>query len=239
MGRQAGMHGRATESSGRHPLTSGGYLGNTQGGLRMKLRLLISLVCLLLLPEVSSADAPKSLAGIVLGANVDQLADKVDKSSAIPLWRSEYLSKAPLKPIEGFRSGYVVYGNCKSKGQVVRIKLSYEDESNEFYNRLHTELTKKYGKPAEWRGNPFGTLKIWKWSLTASNKSSISIILERYEGEDDSFTPGNSIRLTNGTLMAEERACFEASPKSDDNGATERRSAASAATKDLSPYLPQ
>jgi hypothetical protein len=205
----------------------------------MKLRLLVSLVCLLLLPGVSSADAPKSIAGIGLGANVSQLADKVDMSSAIPLWRSEYLSKVSLKSIDGFRSGYVVYGNCKNKGQVVRIKLSYDDESEELYNRLQTELTKKYGKPAEWRGNPFGTLKIWKWSLKDSSKNSISIILERYEGEDDSFTPGNSIRLTNGTLMAEEKACFEASQKSDDKGAAARRAAASSATKDLSPLLPQ
>ena len=205
----------------------------------MKLRLLFLLVCLLFLPGVSWADAPKSIAGIGLGANVDQLADKVDMSSAIPLWRSEYLSKVSLKPIEGFRSGYVVYGNCKNKGQVVRIKLSYEDESNEFYNRLHSELTKKYGKPAEWRGNPFGTLKIWKWSVKDSNKDSIGIILERYEGEDDSFTPGNSIRLTNGTRMEEEKACLEASEKSDDKGEVARRAAASAATKDLSPYLPK
>lgn len=179
----------------------------------MKFRLFISLFCMIVLPGVSLAAAPKSLVGVTLGTNLSQISDKVDMSSALPLWRLEYLAEVSLKPIEGYSSGYVVYGNCKNKGRIVRIKMTYENDSEKFYDSLHSLLEKRYGKPSEWRGNPFGTLKIWKWSLKDADKNSVSIILERYEGDDDSFTPGNSIRLTNTTLMEEEKKCFETKAK--------------------------
>jgi hypothetical protein len=205
----------------------------------MKLRLLVSLICLLFLPEVSSAAPPKSLAGVALGASVDDISDKIDMSTSLPLWGAPYLSKVSLKPVEGFRSGYVVYGTCKNIGRIIRIKMSYEDEGEELYHRLHIALAKRYGKAAEWRGNPFGTLRVWKWSMKDPSHNSISIIIERYEGEDDSFTPGNSIRLTNSTLMEEEKACYEAKPKELQGGKNAGTSAATHGELDLDRYLPQ
>jgi hypothetical protein len=89
----------------------------------------------------------------------------------------------------------------------VRIKLTYGDSSIDFYNTVHKALTSRYGKPSEWRGNPFGTLKIWKWSLRDSKRNRISIILQHYAGDDDSFTLGNSIRLTHSSFIEEESAC--------------------------------
>ena len=62
----------------------------------MKFRLFISLICIFFLPGVSSAAAPKSLAGVTLGTNLSEISDKVDMSSALPLYRSEYLAKVSL-----------------------------------------------------------------------------------------------------------------------------------------------
>jgi len=204
----------------------------------MKLRLLVSLICLLFLPEVSSAAPPKSLAGIHLGATIDDISDKIDRSTSVPLWGSPYLSKVSLKPVDGFRSGYVIYGNCKNIGRIIRIKMSYEDESEELYHQLHIALDKRYGKSAEWRGNPFGTLRIWKWSMKDPSHNSISIILERFEGDDDSFTPGNSLRLTNSTLMEEEKACYEKKAKELPQGKGAETPAAPGKV-DIDRFLPQ
>lgn len=170
-------------------------------------------VCLALIlfsTSLYAADAPKTIAGITVGRNIKDIADKLEMDTALPIWGSEYLSKVSLKPVKGFHSGYVVYGNCQAPGRIVRVKLNYEDDSGEFYDRLYSELTRRYGKPVEWRGNPFGSLKIWKWSLKDSDKNSISVILQRYEGDDDSFTKGNSIKVGIANFVEEERACFDA-----------------------------
>lgn len=171
------------------------------------------LVGLALCVSQAQATAPQSIVGIRLGSQIEELKDLVDLGSAVPLWGSQYLMRAPLRAVRGYQSGYVVYGNCAHKGRVVRIKLTYEDASQEFYNRLHAVLTKRYGKPSEWRGNPFGTLRIWKWSLKDPEGKRVSIILQHYVGDDDSFTPGNSIRLTNSSFIDEESACHNAMRK--------------------------
>ena len=154
------------------------------------------------------ASAPQSIVGIRLGSQIEEIKELVDLSSAVPLWGSRYLMRAPLRPARGYQSGYVVYGNCAHPGRVVRVKLTYEDGSQDFYNELHSALTRRYGRPAQWRGNPFGTLRIWKWSLQDAEGKRVSIILQHYVGDDDSFTPGNSIRLTHSSFMEEETACY-------------------------------
>lgn len=155
------------------------------------------------------ASAPQSIVGVRLGSQIEEIKDLVDLSSAVPVWGSRYLMRAPLRPVRGYQSGYVVYGDCAHPGRVVRIKLTYEDASEAFYNQLHSAITKRYGKPTEWRGNPFGTLRIWKWSLRDPEGRRVSIILQHYVGDDDSFTPGNSIRLTHNSFIDEETACHQ------------------------------
>lgn len=180
-------------------------------------------------------EAPRSIASISVGTQVSEAADKVDLGSAVPLGGAGYLMRAPLKPVRGFESGYVVYGNCREKGRIVRVKLKYENDQASFYDRVLAALKKRYGKPTEWRGNPFGTLKIWKWSLKDAAGHSISVQLQHYEGDDDAFTPGNSIKLTESGHLAEEKACYEARKK------MERRDAPAATPTepiDFEAYLP-
>ncbi len=180
-------------------------------------------------------DAPRSIASISVGIPVSDVADKVDLGSAVPLGGADFLMRAPLKPVSGFESGYVVYGNCKEKGRIVRIKLKYQEDDVAFYERVLAALKKRYGKPSEWRGNPFGTLKIWKWSLKDAVGHSISIQLQHYDGDDDAFTPGNSIKLTHSTYLADEKACYEARKKI---GRGEPPAASPRIPTDFEVYLP-
>lgn len=201
-----------------------------------KLVLLILFMVPLFFPAVSKAGAPKSIVGITLGSNINENVERIEMHTAMPIWRSEYLSRASLKPVKGFESGYIVYGNCKVPGRIIRIKLNYENDTREFFEKLFSTLTKRHGKPSEWRGNPFGTLKVWKWSFKDEEKNSISMILQRYEGEDDAFTPGNSIKIAVTTYAEEEEACY----KADSKGKKAKKPIAGSEDKlDLNWYLPQ
>ncbi len=200
------------------------------------LRLAVALGLLLILTSPGhTLEAPKSIASITLGAMITEVQDKVDLASAVPLGGANFLMRAPLKPIMGFESGYVVYGNCKEKGRIVRIKVKYENDDESFYNEVLSALKHRYGKPAEWRGNPFGTLKIWKWTLRDASRHSIGVQLQRYEGDDDAFTPGNSLKITHSDYLEEEKACYDRTRKD------AKRASQSSAAKgklDFESYLP-
>lgn len=152
--------------------------------------------------------APETIAGISLDKNYHTLRSVLDLDSIDSQWNEEYLKRIALMPMEGYRSGYVVIGNCKRKDIILKLKLNYRDESVDFFNSLYDKLRKRYGNPVDWRGNPFGTLKIWKWSLKDS-KGNISLILHHFSGDDDSTTQGNSIKLSRPEFIKEERLCWE------------------------------
>lgn len=172
------------------------------------------LLALLLIFGVASsaaaADAPLELAGIRLGQSVDALRDKLQAGSADRAFYRPSLGIMAVAPVPGFRSGYVEYGLCAKPGNIVRIKMHYADDSLKFFNRLMAALEKRYGEPKEWRGNAFGTLRTWKWSLTAADGQPVSLILMHYEGTDGAFTDGNSIRLAASNMVLGEQQCLKA-----------------------------
>lgn len=152
--------------------------------------------------------APLEIAGMRLGEDVKSNAQSLDdKKSEVDINR-QYLTTTLIKPVAGYRSGYVTFGNCAVPGRIGRIKMNYEDDSREFYEKILSALKKRYGEPQQWRGNPFGTLRIWKWSLKDKTLGDVSLILQHYSGEDDSFTKGNSIRLAAPALLNQERDCW-------------------------------
>jgi len=153
-------------------------------------------------------DAPLELAGIRLGMSIKDYPDKVATKEADSDLDRQYLSTMALMPIPGYRSGYVTSGTCDTPGRIVRIKMNYDDDSMAFYEKLLSALKSRYGEPKQWRGNPFGTLRIWKWSLKDQTLGDISIILQRYSGDDDSFTKGNSIRIAATGLLEKEHVCY-------------------------------
>ncbi|MFP5221181.1 MAG: hypothetical protein ACLGSA_02705 [Acidobacteriota bacterium] len=161
-------------------------------------------------PVCLAQSAPLEIAGFKLGDDVKARAQAIDeKKSEVDINR-QYLTTVLIKPVAGYRSGYVTYGNCAAPGRISRVKMNYENDSREFYEKLLAALKKRYGEPQQWRGNPFGTLRIWKWSLKDKALGDISVILQHYSGEDDSFTKGNSIRIAAADLLEQERDCWRA-----------------------------
>ena len=67
-----------------------------------------------------AAEAPDSLAGIRLGATVEEQAAKLVPTEANKTFHRPALGIMPVAALKGFRSGYVDYGMCAAKGRVVR-----------------------------------------------------------------------------------------------------------------------
>lgn len=154
-----------------------------------------------------AVDAPQELAGIRLGQTVESMGDKLVTADADRAFHRPYIGIMPVAPVPGYRSGYVDYGLCARPGQIVRIKMHYVDDSLAFFKQVMAALTKRYGEPREWRGNAFGTLRTWKWSLRTPDGQPVSLILMHYEGEDGAFTDGNSIRISATSMVREEERC--------------------------------
>lgn len=149
---------------------------------------------------------PASIGGIALGADVQELAPKLRQETDVALFRQTHFRRMAVKRIPGYRSGYVTYGTCQEPDTVVRIKLKYADAGEKFFERFKDALRDTYGK-GRWQGDAFGTRQAWKWSFRNARNDSISLVLQRYTGQDDSYTQGNSIRLANRTAMDRETAC--------------------------------
>jgi hypothetical protein len=177
--------------------------------LRLALLLVVVWVVFSMAPTrvARAGDGPMELAGIRLGQSVDTLKDKLLPGNVDRAFNRPALGIMPVAPVAGFRSGYVDYGLCAAPGRIVRIKMNYADDSLDFFKQVLEALKKRYGEPKEWRGNPFGTLRTWKWSLKAEGGQPISIILMHYEGEDGTFTDGNSIRIAATEMVHEETEC--------------------------------
>lgn len=174
---------------------------------------------------------PESIAGITLGKNYDSIRSMLEMDSMDSRWNEDYLKRIEIEPMEGYRSGYIVVGNCKRKNEILKMKLNYEDDSVKFFEKIYDKLNKRYGNPSDWRGNPFGTLKVWKWSLH-DEKGNISLILHHFSGDDDSITQGNSIKLSRPGFLTEERSCWKKKhPQPDEPSIPAKR-------KGLNWYLP-
>lgn len=157
----------------------------------------------------SSVDAPMEIAGFVLGENIERYKDRIDMSSVIPVQHSEYLSEVDIKPVEGFRSGYIGFGNCSAPGRIVRFKMKYAYSDKEFYDKIFELFKKRYGEPDEWKGNAFHTFVAWKWSLRDAHNNAVSMILQHGMEEDEEHTTGNTLKLTNWTYVDEEHKCYD------------------------------
>jgi hypothetical protein len=168
----------------------------------------ILVVTSFLFPTYVSADkAPKQIAGLVLGEQIARFADLVQMDTSTLLRDRQYLREVRIREIDGYRTGTVSFGNCNKPGQIVRIKLKYEYSDKEFYNELLDQYKKRFGEPDEWRGDPFHVIIAWKWSFTDEDNNKISLTLQY--SRDEEYKWGNSVKLTNTTLMEQERSCYD------------------------------
>ena len=160
--------------------------------------------------EFCLAEAPSHVAGFQLGTDISNYKDRVDMTTALPIRYAESITEVEIKKTDLLSSGLIAYGTCAAPGTVVRIKLKYADSGRDFYDKLLAHFDKKFGKPDEWRGDPFHIVVAWKWSFVDKAKNRISLILQHNKQDTDEKI-GNSIKLTMTDAVDRERQCYDKS----------------------------
>ena len=156
------------------------------------------------------AEAPTQVGGFLLGTDISAYKDRVVMTSALPIRYAEFIAEVEINKTDLLTSGLIAYGTCAAPGKVVRIKLKYADSGRDFYENLLARFEKKFGKPDEWRGDPFHIVIAWKWSFVDKSKNRISLILQHNKQDTDEKI-GNSIKLTLTDAIEKERQCYEKS----------------------------
>ncbi len=183
---------------------------NTQGNL-MKKSIVFALAAFLALAAQGFCQnvIPSEMAGLSLGKPIAEFGDRFDTDKALPLWDKPYLVRINVKPTKGFKAGYVLFGQCENAGRIVRIKFKYADSSEKFFNEKLALLTARFGKPKSLGEGEGGDYRGYRWIFGQDKASSVALLFEHYSGGEIDMTEGNSIRLTDNKLLAEERACYE------------------------------
>jgi len=184
--------------------------------------------CMLLLwlfmaSSVQAQIFPTSLGGITLGEDISSIEKICRMHTQIPLSQERHLMEVQLIPdhAPGIKSGTVAYANCDQVGRIVRIKLKFDNETREFFDDLLRRYRARFGKPLEWRGDPFQTVMSWKWSFTDLQGEQVN--LELTHSRDDDYKTGNFVKMTLRSLWVREDACQDAKAQSgglDDSGPT-------------------
>lgn len=175
----------------------------------MRKKVIVGMAVLLLLaPGMTLAEAPQQVGGFVLNQDIKKFEDRVIMDTALPVRYAENFEEVEIKFTRGFKSGLITYGTCDQPGHVVRIKLKYADKSKKFYKNLLKRFKKRFGEPSEYRGDPFKIVDAWKWSFVNPQNHNISLILQ-HNTKDDQEKKGNSVKLTNTTLMEKDLLCYK------------------------------
>ena len=171
---------------------------SSQSVLIITMALAFSTACL--------AEIPHQVGGFELGGQIEDVKDRLLMETAMPLRYTKFLEEIETRNTPGFKNGLIWVGKCASPGRIVRIRLKYADASKDFYNELLKRYRERFGKPAEWRGDPFHIVISWKWSFVDKQNNRISMILE-HNTRDEEETLGNTVKLTMWNLIDEERKC--------------------------------
>lgn len=168
--------------------------------------LLAALLCVLGAGPAYAVKAPEGLGGIRLGTKIQECLDRCDLSRAFSSRDNPGMLETDAVPVAGFRSGDIYFGDCADKGVIARVSFRLTDGSREFFEKLLREYRKVFGKPDEYRGDPFHAVITWKWSFKNDKGESISLMLTN--SRDDDYKLGTFIKLTNRTLWDREAACW-------------------------------
>lgn len=176
--------------------------------MRIILCRVIVFACLLGMAGMLHAGAvPREVAGFVLGEEITKHKDRLLSETALPTRHFESLYEVEIKPLAGFKSGLIEYGTCEGPDRILRIKLKYQNSRKKFYDELLRRFKKRFGKPDDWRGDPFHVMVAWKWSFKNANGDRISLILQ-HNIADEQQKQGNVVKLSNTSAMAREHQCF-------------------------------
>jgi len=155
-----------------------------------------------------AAEAPHQIGVFILNQNISEAKDYVIMETALPIRHMENIEEVEIKSMEGIKSGLIAYATCKAPGNIVRIKLKYKDPSKKFYEQLLKRISKKFGKPDDYKGDPFHIVLSWKWSFVDKKNDRITLTLQ-HNSMDTEEKLGNSIKLTNRSLMEEDLRCYK------------------------------
>ena len=155
-----------------------------------------------------AGEAPHQIGIFVLNQNISELKEYVIIETALPIRHMENIEEVEIKPMKGIKSGLIAYVTCSAPGKIARIKLKYKDPSKKFFEELLKQIKKKYGKPDEYRGDPFHIVISWKWSFVDKDNQRISMTLQ-HNAKDTEEKIGNSIKLTNRSLIEEDLKCYK------------------------------
>jgi hypothetical protein len=156
-----------------------------------------------------AGDAPHQIGVFNLNQNISEIKDYVIMETALPIRHMENIEEVEIKAIEGIKSGLIGYATCKAPGKIVRIKLKYADPSKKFFEELLVRIKKNFGKPGEYQGDPFHIVLSWKWSFVDNKNERITLTLQ-HNSMDMEEKIGNSIKLTNRSLMEKDLKCHKA-----------------------------
>ena len=149
-------------------------------------------------PVLADDKTPQGIGGLKLGNFIDDY-DFISYQN--------FLKEVVLGQIPGFRKGTVQYGVCDRPGQIVRIKLKYQDPSTKFYKKLLKEYKKKFGKPDEFTGDSFGIVKIWRWRFTDTTGERVNLTLQ-HNRKNSNETIGTIVKMSLPDRVEKERHCF-------------------------------
>ncbi|EFL49921.1 conserved hypothetical protein [Solidesulfovibrio fructosivorans JJ]] len=171
--------------------------------------LLALTVILSLAAPVCAQKAPTTLAGITLGADAENLRDRLDISRMAPIWNRPWLIRANLKPTKGFEAGYVILGGCATTNRVMRVRLLYADGSLAAFDKLVKGMTVRYGVPTPLPSKKSGKYKGYRWVFGSNKTKGVDVLLEHFGAAVDDGPKGNVIRLSDNRAIANEKACYD------------------------------
>ena len=157
----------------------------------------LNIIALLNFSSVAAHDTPTEIGGFKLGEFITDYPQ---------IEYSDYLKEVVINDWHGFRKGIISYGTCAYPGQIVKIRMKYQNSSKDFYDDLLKKLRSRYGKPDEWKGDSFGVLYVWKWRFVDKDNRRVNLILQHNLG-DDNENIGNMVKLSFPEIEEEERFC--------------------------------
>ncbi len=148
--------------------------------------------------NVGAVEAPSEIGGFKLGEYITDYPE---------IEYANYLREVVVNDWHGFRKGIISYGTCAYPGQIIKIRMKYENSSKHFYLQLLAKFKEKYGKPDEWKGDAFGVLYVWKWRFVDANNRRINLILQ-HNLQNNEENIGNMVKLSFPEMEEEELICF-------------------------------
>jgi len=174
-----------------------------------KILLFIALLAFLWAAGICLAgEAPHQISVFVLNRDIADFKDYVIMEMALPIRYMEYIEEVEIKPMKGFKSGWIAYATCRAPGRIVRIKLKYKDSSKKFFENLLEQIKKKYGEPDVYSGDPFHIFISWKWSFIDKDDNRVSLTLQ-HNIQDANEKMGNAVKLTMTNLIEEDQRCYK------------------------------